>query len=73
MLLQYLYNLALALDQFINAILLGDPDDSISGRCGRAMESGKPKAFVIPLAKLVDYLFLKLFRMYNIILIFPIW
>jgi len=59
---QYTFNLALSLDQFINVILLGDVDDSISGRCGRAMASGKPKWFVKPLAKFVDYAFLKLFK-----------
>jgi hypothetical protein len=55
---QYIYNLALSLDQFVNAILLGDPDESISGRCGRAIESGRPKWFVKPLAFVIDLLFL---------------
>ena len=59
---QYLYNLALSFDQSINAILLGDPDESISGRCGRAVASGNPKWFVVPLAKFVDLLFLVLFK-----------
>jgi hypothetical protein len=60
-LLQYLFNIALGLDQFVNVLLLGDPDDSISGRCGRAMASGKPKSGVKILAPIVDYIFLKLF------------
>jgi len=58
MLFQYLYNVALALDQFINALLLGDPDDSISGRVGRAERTGKPKWFVPYLASFIDFLFL---------------
>jgi hypothetical protein len=61
MLYQYIYNLALSFDQFVNTILLGDPDESISGRCGRAIESGHPKWFVLPLAFLIDLLFLMVF------------
>lgn len=52
---QYVFNLLLGLDQFINVVLLGDPDESISGRLGRAHLSGHPKLFVEPLRKLVDY------------------
>ncbi len=62
MIWQYLYNLALAHDQWINAILLGDPDESISGRCGRALASGRPKWFVSPLARHVDWVFRVFFR-----------
>jgi hypothetical protein len=62
MIYQYLYNLALSADQFANAVLLGDPDESISGRCGRAMASGKPKVFVVPLSKFIDFIFLIIFR-----------
>ena len=51
---QYLYNLGLGLDQFLNVILLGDPDESVSGRLGRAMKSGKPKWFVPTLVKIND-------------------
>ena len=53
----YLYNVALALDQFVNALLLGDADESISGRCGRAMKSGKPKWWVRKLSKCIDWFF----------------
>lgn len=62
---QYLFNLALGIDQWVNVLLLGDVDDTISGRCGRAMASGKPKWFVPYLAKFVDWLFLKLFKQVN--------
>ena len=58
---QYLFNIALGIDQFINILLLGDPDDSISGRCGRAMATGKPKWFVRILAPTVDFIFWHLF------------
>jgi hypothetical protein len=57
----YLYNLALAFDQFMNALLLGDPDESISGRTGRALASGAPKWWVPFLAKHIDWMFLHLF------------
>lgn len=59
---QYLYNLILGLDQFINTILLGDPDESISGRIGRAMQSGRPKCFVPYLAHFNDWIFWVIFK-----------
>lgn len=45
---RYLFNLLLALDQFVNAILLGDPDETLSSRCGKK----HPKA-----AALIDRIF----------------
>jgi hypothetical protein len=57
---QYFYNLLLGADQWINTILLGDPDESLSGRTGRAMASGKPKWFVPAFARLVDWLLFSL-------------
>jgi hypothetical protein len=59
--LQYFFKIALGLDQFVNVLLLGDADDTISGRCGRAIASGKPKWFVKLLTPAIDWLFLKLF------------
>lgn len=39
--IQYLYGLLIALDQLANAILAGDPDETLSSRCGkRAMVKG---------------------------------
>ena len=38
--LQYLLNLAIALDKMGNALLLGHPDESISRRCARAENAG---------------------------------
>lgn len=57
----YLANVFLALDFFLNAVLLGSPEDSISGRLGRAIQSGKPKWFVKPIASVVDYVALHIF------------
>lgn len=54
---QYLYNLILGLDQFINVVLLGDPDESISTRTSRAVRSGKAKPWVYPVAEFIDLLF----------------
>jgi len=54
---QYAFNLALSLDQLVNVLLLGDPDESISGRLGRALLSGEPKYFVKPMAAFVDWIF----------------
>ena len=58
---QYMFNIVLGMDQFINVLLLGDADDTISGRCGRAIASGKSKWFVKLLAPFIDLVFLKLF------------
>lgn len=60
LLLKYLYNLALGLDQFLNVILLGDPDESLSGRMGRAKLSGRPKWFVPPIVWINDKIWLLL-------------
>jgi hypothetical protein len=57
---QYLYNLGLAIDQLLNTILLGDPDEGLSGRLGRAYLSGKPKFWVKPLMRVNDWLWLVL-------------
>lgn len=53
---QYLYNLGLGFDQFINVILLGDPDESLSGRLGRAYMSEHPKWWVVPMVHVNDYI-----------------
>lgn len=52
---RYFFNILLGLDQFVNVVLLGDPDESISGRLGRAQASGKAKWFVPALRALVDW------------------
>lgn len=59
---QYFYNLLLAYDQFLNAVLLGDPDESISGRTGRALVSGRAKWWVPSLGRIIDFIFLLLAR-----------
>jgi hypothetical protein len=38
--------LALAVDQYMNVVWLGNPDETISSRTGRAIVSGKPKWYV---------------------------
>lgn len=53
---QLYYNLLLGCDQFLNVLLLGDPDESLSGRTGRAILSGRPKFWVKPLGRMVDSL-----------------
>lgn len=60
MITQFLYNMGLATDQFVNVLLLGDPDESLSGRLGRAALSGRPKWWVKPLMKANDFIWLAL-------------
>lgn len=38
--------LAMAVDQYMNVVWLGNPDETISSRCGRAIVSGKPKWYI---------------------------
>ena len=39
--MHYLFGLAIAIDQLVNALLAGDPDETLSSRCGkRAMVKG---------------------------------
>lgn len=54
------FNLAYSLDQYGNALLLGDPDETISSRTGRALKSGRPKWWVRGFSKFVDFLAFKL-------------
>jgi hypothetical protein len=62
---QYSYNLALACSQLFNTVLLGDPDESISGRLGRSYLSGRPKWFVEPWMGAVDWFFVIVFNELN--------
>ena len=38
--------LAIAVDQYMNVVWLGNPDETISSRTGRAIISGKPKWYI---------------------------
>ncbi len=46
----------LAIDQFLNVGLWGDPDETVSSRLGRAQLSKKPKWFVKPCIRANDAL-----------------
>jgi len=64
----YFYNILTAIDQFANVLLLGSPDETISSRLGRAMQSGKPKWFVRPIAFVVNLFFRLFFKQKNHVL-----
>ena len=54
--MQIIFNLFLALDQLLNALLLGHPDETLSSRLGRTI--GKERYFGVKwLRVLVDTLF----------------
>ena len=55
--LLYLRNVGLSLDQLINTLALGDPDESICGRTARAVKSGNPKWFVPLIASVVNVIY----------------
>jgi hypothetical protein len=52
-----IYRIFLAIDQLLNVFLLGFPDESISGRTGRAMATGRPKWFVPYVHRFINGLF----------------
>ncbi len=56
MVLQYLFNLFLSLDQLINTLLAGHPDETLSSRLGRCIGRERYK-FVKILRILVDIIF----------------
>lgn len=41
MLTKYIINILISIDQFVNTIFGGDPDETISSRTGKAVVSGK--------------------------------
>jgi hypothetical protein len=53
---KYILNILIALDQLGNAILLGDPDNTISGRLGVAIYEGECR-LCKPICKLLDFVF----------------
>ena len=54
--MQYLFNQFLALDQLINTILLGHPDETLSSRLGRTID--KERYFWVKWLRIfVDFIF----------------
>lgn len=55
-LIKYMWNVLLAFDQFINAILGGDPDETISSRLGKHLEKRNCKFcnFICKLLNIID-------------------
>lgn len=53
---QFLYNILISIDQFINTFLLGHPDETLSSRLGRSID--KERYFWVKwLRLLVDLIF----------------
>jgi len=53
---KYLINVLIGLDQFVNAILAGDPDETISSRIGKTKHRHNGVIpWRYPLRKVVDY------------------
>jgi hypothetical protein len=56
LLTDYGFNLSYSVDQLANAFWLGEPDETISSRTGRALKSKRYKWWVPYFGKLVDFL-----------------
>jgi len=54
--LKYLFNLFLAIDQALNTVLFGHPDETLSSRLGRSIRNER-YFWVKPLRVLVDTIF----------------
>ena len=62
---RFVRNFFVSLDQFLNVLLLGDEDETISSRLGKSQRGDygtKAKATLFPLAKAVDFVALKVFK-----------
>jgi hypothetical protein len=51
------FNMLVSVDQFGNVVLLGDPDETISSRTGRAVMSERPVWFIKYLHASIDKMF----------------
>lgn len=49
---KWFWNILISLDQFVNSITGGDPDETISSRAGKAMDRPKPPLW----AKIVTWI-----------------
>lgn len=62
---RYTRNFFVALDQFLNTLLLGDEDETISSRIGKSQRGdfgAAHKAFTYPFAKAIDFVALTVFK-----------
>ena len=53
---KWFYNILIGADQFANALALGDPDETISGRVGRQKLEGRLNWFTRPLDRFLCWL-----------------
>jgi hypothetical protein len=53
-LFKYIINILIAIDQFINTIFFGDPDETISSRTGKAIRANKGSWFAKKLNAFLD-------------------
>jgi len=51
---RYVVNILIAFDQFCNALLAGDPDETISSRIGKMITSGEGNYFTILVNDFLD-------------------
>ncbi len=52
----YLFNILISIDQLVNTVIGGKPDETISSRAGKGRLYGDP--FWTPIAAFIDFLFL---------------
>lgn len=69
--LKYIFNLFLAIDQALNTVLLGHPDETLSSRLGRTI--GRERYFWVRPARLfVDFIFYPIEKDHCLVSIMPL-
>jgi hypothetical protein len=54
---RYIFNILVSIDQLVNVLMLGSPDETISSRVSRAIKTGNAPKWVIYFGKFIDGLF----------------
>jgi len=52
---KYIFNLFISVDQFVNTVIGGDPDETISSRMGKRTDTCKLCKFICSFLSRIDY------------------
>jgi len=54
--LKYFYNIFVSIDQLLNTLFAGDPDETISSRIGKALRDGSTNKILINLSNFLSWI-----------------
>lgn len=52
---KYIFNILISIDQFVNTLIAGDPDETISSRMGKRVHKCKLCKFICGFLNHIDY------------------